>query len=178
MRTENYLLKEIQPTDISNIHKGLSDPEITRYYDVHFPTLEATTEQMEWYENLRNNETGIWWGIYDILNEQFCGAAGFNGLNKMHRKAEIGLWLIKDFWGRGILKEIMPRLFEYGFTKLDLNRIEGFVVSENLKCKKALEKIHFTLEGTMRECEIKNSEKINVDVYSILLAEWKKYYSK
>ena len=67
----------------------------------------------------------------------------------------------------------MPKLFEKGFTELDLNRIEGYVVSDNTKCKNALEKINFTYEGTMRECEMKNNEKISVDFYSILKNEWK-----
>lgn len=173
MNTENYVLKEIENADIKNIHKGLSNPEITKYYDVHFSTLEDTKEQMEWYRNLKKNGTGIWWGIYDARDNEFCGAGGFNNLDSKHRKAEIGFWLLKDFWGKGILNEVMPKLFENGFTQLDLNRIEGFVVSDNTKCKKALEKINFTYEGTMRESEVKNGKKINVDIYAILKSEWK-----
>lgn len=173
MKTKNYFLKEIEPSDIHNIYKGLSNPEITKYYDVHFSTLQETEEQMEWYKNLKTNGTGIWWGIYSKNDHQFCGAAGFNDLNKQHKKAEIGLWLLKEYWGKGILKEVMPKLFEEAFTNLNLNRIEGYVVSTNKKCKSALEKINFTYEGTMRECEIKNEEKISVDFYAILKSDWK-----
>ena len=172
MKTKNYTLKQIQSSDIENIHKGLSNSEITKYYDVHFPTLEDTKEQMEWYASLIKNETGIWWGIYDKNSGQFFGAGGFNDVDKKHKKAEIGFWLLKDFWGKGIMKEVMPKLFEQGFTQLNLNRIEGYVVSENIKCKNALEKINFTYEGTMREFEYKKGNKINVDIYSILKSEW------
>jgi [ribosomal protein S5]-alanine N-acetyltransferase len=171
METQNFTLKEIEASDIHYVHQGLSNPEITKYYDVHFATLEETEEQMEWYRNLKKEGTGIWWGIYD-KDDQFLGAGGFNGLVKEHKKAEIGLWLLQEYWGKGILKEILPKLFELGFTQLDLNRIEGYVVSENTKCKNALEKIDFKYEGTMRECEIKNDKKINVDFYSILKSEW------
>ncbi|MDT0685236.1 GNAT family N-acetyltransferase [Autumnicola psychrophila] len=177
METENYTLKEIESSDIENIHKGLSDPDVTRFYDVHFSTLEETEEQMEWYRNLKKEGTGIWWGIYDKQWNQFCGAGGFNGLDKQHKKAEIGLWLIKEYWGKGILKEIMPKLFEHGFATLNLNRIEGSVVGENKKCKSALEKINFRYKGTLRESEIKNGEKINVDFYSILKREWQQQNS-
>lgn len=173
MNKSKYLLKEIEKTDINNIHKGLSNSEVTEFYDVHFSTIEETEEQMLWYQNLKKEGTGIWWGIYDKENNQFCGAGGFNGLDKNHQKAEIGLWLLKEYWGKGILKEVMPQLFELGFKNLNLNRIEGYVVSKNQKCKSALEKINFQFEGTMRECEIKNGEKINVDLYSILKSEWK-----
>ncbi len=173
MKKENYILKEIEASDIHNIHKGLSNPEITKYYDVHFSTLEETKEQMEWYHDLKKNGTGIWWGIYDKTDGEFCGAGGFNSLDIEHKKAEIGLWLLQDYWGKGILNNVMPTLFEKGFTELDLNRIEGYVVSDNTKCKRALEKINFTYEGTMRESEIKNGQKISVDFYSILKSEWK-----
>jgi len=66
----------------------------------------------------------------------------------------------------------MPKLFECGFQELGLHRIEGFVDSENIKCKSALEKINFTYEGTMRECEVKNGKQISVDIYSILRTDW------
>jgi len=172
MKTENYFLKEIESSDIENIHRGLSNPDITKFYDVHFPTLEATKEQMEWYNDLKKQNTGIWWGVYDKKDNQFCGAGGFNDLDKKHKKAEIGFWLLKEFWGKGIMKEVMPKLFEQGFRELDLNRIEGYVVNQNSKCKNALEKINFTYEGTMREWEVKNGETINIDIYSILKNEW------
>ena len=172
IKTANYYLKEIEPSDIAHIHKGLSNPDITKYYAVHFPTLEATKEQMHWYENLRKTGTGLWWGIYDQSSHDFCGAGGFNGLEKEHQKAEIGFWLLTEYWGKGIMKEVMPTLFSQGFTTLGLNRIEGFVDADNEKCKNALKKINFRYEGTMRESEVKNGEKISVAIYSILKGDW------
>lgn len=173
METNNYLLREIESSDLENIYRGLSNPKITRYYDVHFSTREETLEQMQWYRTLKEKGTGIWWCICDRDNEAFCGAAGFNDLEPNHRKAEIGLWLLEEYWGKGILKEVMPALFEYGFSVLDLNRIAGFVHSDNTKCKRALEKVDFTYEGTMRAHEIKNGTHIDLDIYAILQKEWK-----
>jgi len=172
-RTDNkeYTLIEIEYNDIENIHKGLSNHNVTKHYDVHFSTIEETKEQMLWYETIKKEHTGIWWGIYNKDN-QFCGAGGFNDLNKVNRKAEIGFWLLEEFWGQGILKEVMPKLFREGFDKLNLNRIEGYVDSNNQKCKTALQKINFTYEGTMREVEIKNEKKISIDIYAILKGEW------
>ena len=72
MKTHNYILKEIKDSDINNIYKGLSNPKITKYYDVHFSNSDERELQMEWYKNLKKNGTGIWWGIYDKSNNQFC----------------------------------------------------------------------------------------------------------
>ncbi len=172
MKTENYYLKEIVSKDIVNIHKGLSDSEVTKYYDVHFSTIEETETQMAWYQELKEKGTGLWWGIYGVEDHKFRGAGGFNNLEKKHKKAEIGFWLLREYWGKGILKEVMPQLFSEGFENMDLNRIEGYVLNDNKKCKTALEKINFTYEGTMRESEIKNNQLVSIDIYSILQKDW------
>lgn len=174
MKTKRFSLREIQNEDIKFIHRGLSDERVTRHYAVHFPTVEDTREQMDWYADLKKNGTGIWWGIFSKESGDFCGAGGYNDLNREHKKAEIGFWLYPELWGQGILSEVMPLLFQTGFEDLGLNRIEGFVESDNTKCKKALEKINFSYEGTLRECEIKDGNYRNVDIYAILKRDWYK----
>ena len=171
--TDRFYLKEVSADDIVNIHRGLSDFEVTRHYAVHFATLEDTKEQMDWYADLKRTGTGVWWCIYDKTTDQFLGAGGYNNLEKEHRKAEVGFWLLKEHWGKGILKEAMSAILNMGFYSLNLLRVEGFVDHENQKCKKALEKVNFTFEGTMRSCEIKDGKALDVDIYSMLKAEWK-----
>lgn len=168
LNTERLLLRQIQQDDIQNIFNGLSNPNVIKYYGISFDSLEATKEQMTWFKNLEETETGIWWGICSQDNKIFYGAGGFNELSKEHKKAEIGFWLLPDFWRKGFMQEAFPLICNYGFEKLNLNRIEGFVDSENTNCKKAIEKMNFKLEGTMRECEIKDGKYLNVDIYSKL----------
>ena len=67
-----------------------------------------------------------------------------------------------------IMKEAMPVICNYGFDKLRLYRIEGFVESDNYNCKKAMDKINFQHERTMKECEIKNGKYISLDIYTRL----------
>ncbi len=168
LKTKRLIFRQITPTDIQNIYKGLSNPKVIKYYGISFDSLEATEEQMIWYRNLEQNETGIWWAICSLDNNIFYGAGGFNNLNKEHKKAEIGFWLLPEFWGQGFMQEAFPLIWDYGFNKLDLNRIEGFVDSENINCKKAVERLNFKFEGTMRDCEIKEGKYLSVDIYSKL----------
>jgi len=171
LNTKRLILRQINPTDIQNIYKGLSDPEVIKYYGVSFDSLEATEEQMTWYRNLEKNETGFWWAICSLDNKTFYGAGGLNNVSKENKKAEIGFWLLPEFWGQGFMQEAFPLICDYGFNTLDLNRIEGFVDSENINCKKAVEKLNFKFEGTMRECEIKEGKHLSVDIYSKLKSD-------
>lgn len=168
IKTERLLLRQFADSDLENVFKGLSNPEVIKYYGVSFQTLEATKEQILFFADLEKNDTGIWFAICSVDNTTFYGAGGLNNLSKEHKKAEIGFWLISNFWGYGIMKEAMPLICKYGFDNLGLNRIEGFVESENKNCKNAMAKLDFQYEGTMKDCEIKNGKFISLDIYAKL----------
>ena len=162
IKTNRLLLREITDLDLENIFKGLSNPAVIQYYGISFNSLEATKEQLIWFADQKQQ----WWAICALDNKTFYGAGGLNSIDKKEGKAEIGLWLLPEFWGKGILKEVLPIITNYGFEKLKLNRIEGFVETDNLNCKNAMAKLDFVNEGTMKDCEIKNGKLISVDVYA------------
>ena len=64
------------------------------------------------------------------------------------------------------MKEALPLITDYGLKQLQLKRIEGFVESENVNCKRAMSKLDFQHEKTLKNFEIKNGKPINVDVYA------------
>lgn len=168
LKTDRIQLRKITESDLENIYIGLSNPDVIKYYGISFDNLESTKEQMTWFSELEKNKTGIWWAICSHDNQIFYGAGGLNDLSEEHKKAEIGLWLLPDFWGQGIMTETMPLICDYGFDQLGLHRIEGFVESDNQNCKKAMAKLDFQYEGTMKDCEIKNGEFISLDIYAKL----------
>ncbi|MEM6378197.1 MAG: GNAT family protein, partial [Bacteroidota bacterium] len=135
-----------------------------KYYGVSYNSLEATKEQMRWYEETEQ----CWWVICSLDGQEVYGAGGLNDISVEHKKAEIGLWLLPEYWGQGIMTEAMPIICNYGFKSLGLRRIEGFVESSNQNCKRAMAKLDFEYEGRMRDCEVKNGEFISVDIYAKL----------
>jgi len=73
MKTERLLLRQIVASDIGHIFKGLSDPEIIKYYGVNFQSLEATKEQMTFYADLEKNGTGKYNSPKEFLKiQRFC----------------------------------------------------------------------------------------------------------
>lgn len=159
-------MRQFIDSDIENVFKGLSDPNVIKYYGISFDSLEATKEQMDWFSNLEKDKTGIWWAICSFDNKTFYGAGGLNNIMKEHKKGEIGFWLLTDSWRKGIMTEAMPLICNYGFENLRLHRIEGFVDSDNIKCKNAMDKLGFEYEGTMKDCEIKEGRFISLDIYA------------
>jgi len=168
LRTERLLLRQFTDSDLEHVYQGLSHPDIIRYYGVNYRTLEDAKAQMRFFADLERDGTGIWWAVCSADDGTFYGAGGLNSLSRQHRKAEIGFWLLTDFWGKGIMTEAMPLICRYGFDHLGLHRIEGFVESENTACKRAMDKLDFAHEGTMHDCEVKNGRFISLDIYAKL----------
>ena len=168
LNSERLKLRQIMQEDLENIFNGLSHPEVIKYYGVSYKTIEETQGQIDWYKQLEENKTGIYWAICSFDNSIFYGAGGLNNIDKANKKAEIGFWLLPEFWKKGLMQEAFPLICKYGFNHLNLHRIEGFVESKNLSCKKSIEKMEFVFEGTMRDCEIKNNKFVSIDMYSKL----------
>ncbi len=168
IETGRFILRQFTEDDLENVFNGLSHSDVIKYYGISFDSLEATKEQIDWFKKLEKDGKGIWWAICSKDNNSFYGAGGLNDLDKTNRKAEIGFWLLPENWGKGIMKEVMPKICKYGFDKLKLHRIEGFVDADNENCKKGLAKLDFKYEGTMIDCEIKDGRYISVDIYAMI----------
>ncbi|RZL44979.1 MAG: N-acetyltransferase [Pedobacter sp.] len=166
LRIDNLILRQIVAADISNIYKGLSDPIVIEYYGVSYKSLAETEAQMDWFSSLEKNENGIWWAITGVNDQLFYGAIGLNNLTKPHKKAEIGFWLLPDYWGKGIMNKALTTVCNYAFKVLNLHRIEAFVETGNISSKKILIKSNFSHEGTMVDCEIKNENYISLECYA------------
>ena len=63
VETERLLLRKIKRADLAQIFSGLSDPEVTRYYGVHYESIDAAKEQMRWYRRLHRKDFGRVWGV-------------------------------------------------------------------------------------------------------------------
>ena len=168
LSTNRLLLRQFKPDDLENIFRGLSDPEIIKYYGVSYSSLEDTKNQLNFFYDLEKNGTGIWWAICSPDNKIFYGACGLNDLDKDHKKAEIGYWLLREHWGKGYITEAVPLVTKYGFEQLGLHRIEAIVETENTNSKKLMERLGFDHEGTLIECELKNGKYISLDMYAKL----------
>ncbi len=168
LKTQRLLLRPFENNDIENVFNGLSHPDVIKYYGVSYSSLEETKIQMQFFKDLEINNTGKWWAVCSVDNTTFYGGCGLNNMNTQHHKAEIGYWLLPEFWGQGIIPEALTVAIEFGFTKFSLHRIEAIVETENSNSKKIMEKTGFEYEGTMKECEFKNGRFISLDMYARL----------
>ena len=172
LHTTRFLLREIAASDLPAIYAGLSNPLVIAHYGVRYDSLEATRLQMQWFESIYADETGIWWGICDPANPSLLlGACGLNDLVRQHRRAELGYWLFPMYWGKGIARECVSALLAYAFASLALLRIGAEVDLGNDRSCKLLEQLGFTFEGVRRAYEQKDEKSLDLKLYSRLASD-------
>lgn len=101
-----------------------------------------------------------------------CGVAGFHEINKQHKIGSIGYWLAQNHTGNGIITEVVKELLKIGFGEFNLNKIEICCAEGNVKSRAIPERLGFTYEATLRQCEWLYSKYVNHAIYSILASEY------
>lgn len=169
LRTERFLLRRIRQSDLPLIFRGLSHPDVIRYYGVSCQTIEDTQSQLDWYDSLLTNQTGIWRGIcFPDRPDALIGACGLNYWAREHQRAEMGFWLLPEHWGQGIMPECAAAVIQHAFSTMNLHRIEAVVEEENRASARLLQKLGFVYEGTHRDQEIKQGRYINLMYFALL----------
>ena len=101
------------------------------------------------------------------------GAIGLETREADYRhSAELGYWLGKPFWGRGIMTGAVRLLVVYGFEGLGLLRIDAHVKSGNPASARVLEKAGFRREGVLRKAALKEGELVDHILFGILYEDY------
>jgi ribosomal-protein-alanine N-acetyltransferase len=79
------------------------------------------------------------------------GTCGFTSIDVANRRGEIGYVLNPDYHRLGYAPEAAKRVLEFGFTRLELNRIEARFMKGNEPSRRVAEKIGMTFEGYARD---------------------------
>jgi RimJ/RimL family protein N-acetyltransferase len=83
-------------------------------------------------------------------------------------KAEIGYWLAKPYWGKGIMTDAVKTFVGYAFGELQLLRLTAHVFEFNASSARVLEKNGFRLEGRLRKHFRKDDELLDARLYGLL----------
>lgn len=120
------------------------------------------------------NGTQLPFVIYHKREKCLIGSTRFLDIQPVHRKLEIGsTWLHPDYWGSEANLECKLLLLTYCFEKAGALRVQFKTDENNIRSRKAIEKIGGKFEGIMRHDMLRdNKTKRNSAYYSIIDDEW------
>jgi RimJ/RimL family protein N-acetyltransferase len=96
-----------------------------------------------------------------------------NMLNPYMKMLELGYGLVPSERGKGYCTEAAQLMVDYLFLSKDITRIIATTHTKNVASQKALEKVGFKKEGTLRKTYLLRGEWTDMFIFSILREEWK-----
>src|SRR5659263_561824 len=166
-------LRPVEKEDLRIFPEWINDKEIQSLTGEVYPMTEKGFE--EFYEGTQKTEDRIWFVIVDKEKNIVIGETGFLRIFNPWRTADLSIIIgKKEYWGKGIGKEVANLMLEYGFNNLNFHRLVIGVVGFNEIGLKFLESIGFIKEGTQREGYFHNGKYSDFIMMSLLEDEYRK----
>ena len=170
-------LVDLIPLDKSHFDELLLVAKDKRIWEF-LPKDNSETESFlaEYNNALMERERGNHYPFV-ILHKQtgkLIGSTRLFDIHPQYRNLEIGwTWLHPDYWGTAINFECKLLLLTYCFETLKTIRVQLKTSDNNLRSRRAIEKIGGQFEGILRKDRIRDNGTIrNSAYYSILDNEW------
>ncbi len=149
-------LKSPVTDDASEITRRADDYDIA--YNIarwgSFPHPYTISDALSFIENAAKfQREGLEFhtAIRLVEDDMLIGMIGLKQIDLKDKKAEIGYWIGKQFWGKGYGTQAASLMSGYGFGVLNLNRIYAKTFDFNRGSLRVLEKVGFVREGILKQ---------------------------
>jgi len=169
LKTSRLTLRPITIADADALFEARGDPEVMRYWD--WPAQKSAAQIRKVFEaHIREISGGgtLWWVAALSPDGPAIGECDLSEIDAQHRRAEVGFLFARRWWGKGYAREAMEAVIEYGFGSLGLERLWARCHAGNVASQRLLERLGFTLEGTLRGHVLRDSERRDCVVYGRL----------
>jgi ribosomal-protein-alanine N-acetyltransferase len=149
-----------------------SDAEVTRWFS--WGPYEREEQARAYLDRLPGQrERGE---QLDLVQEhRAAGVVGITGLSELSardRRAIVGTWFGRAWWGTGLNRESKALVCHLGFALLGLVRIGSYANVEHVRSQRALEGVGFRREGVLRSFHRHGGRALDVVAYGMLRDEW------
>jgi RimJ/RimL family protein N-acetyltransferase len=164
-------LSDLRLSDKEALVQHLNDRDIyDRTLRIPYPYTEAHAD--EWFVRVGEIAEQAGCQVHFAIrgaDEALIGACGFEGVKvgKSH-KAEVGYWLAKPFWGRGIMTAVVKHLCRHAFEEFGLAKITAHVFAGNAASARVLEKCGFQQEGFLRKHHMKDGRLHDARLFALI----------
>ena len=94
-------------------------------------------------------------------------------------ECELGYWLGRSYWGKGIMPEAAEELIRHGFEDLNLSRIWCAYYEGNEQSKRVQEKLGFIFQEKKENVKVPLLDEYRNNYINLLTREdWKKIHVK
>jgi ribosomal-protein-serine acetyltransferase len=159
--------------DAGRVLDLVQDVEVRRFFVWEPPReLREAQEYAEAFENENRHRFAYHYAIHPRGEPLMAGVADLYHLRWHARQAEVGIWLGRAYWGRGIAAAVNELLLDQAFVELSLERVVYSIATENVRSQHAFQKMGARREGSILLYSPRLRRDVEHFVYRILRSEW------
>ncbi|MBY0122981.1 GNAT family N-acetyltransferase [Bacillus sp. S/N-304-OC-R1] len=173
LEAERIILRSLTLDDAEKVEEYASDYEVAKT-TLNIPHPYPKGSARSFIENVLEAEKEGKTATYAIVRKEDSSLIGLVGIRPVaeHKRAELGYWVGKPFWGKGYGTEASKLIIKYGFEVLKLNRIYALAFTDNPGSWRIMEKCGMKHEGILRNHVMKENKPVDLTYYSILRDEY------
>ena len=164
----NLTLRLATPADAPALFELASDPQVTRFFS--WGPYTSIEQPLAYIEKLvGQRERGEQLDVL-IVDHQHgpIGVTGLVEFSHRDRRAIVGSWLGRRWWGSGANTEAKALVARLAFEHLGLDRVGAYADVENGRSQAALAKVGFVREGVLRSWHRHGDTVHDVVMYGLL----------
>ncbi|MFD0897010.1 GNAT family N-acetyltransferase [Loigolactobacillus binensis] len=167
LQTVHLKLKALKQEDLPTLLTLWSDPQVTRFMNITpMKSIGEAKQMVDLFAQAFTGDSAVRYGIW--WRQQLIGTCGYNEIDWALRRAEIGYELQTTAWGQGLGTELVRALVADAFQHLNLQRIEAYVLPQNIASAQVLRHNGFQKEGRLRCYEQTVAGFSDIDLYSCI----------
>lgn len=173
LESERLVLRRLEIADVPDIEKLAGDRYIAETtLNIPHPYPEGVAESFIVHSQ-RAMESGSAYNFAITWQDQsnLIGVIGLE-IAPEYKRAELGYWLGRPFWGKGFASESARRIVRFGFEDLKLHRIFAACFSRNVASMRVMQKAGMIYEGTLREHFLHFNRYEDTAYYGLLREEY------
>lgn len=175
---ERIRLRWLTENDLDALLDVFGDERVARFIGI--PLLRSLDDARELLRDVEHRFRAgdlFQWGVAltagETEDDRVVGTCTLAGIDRKNRRAEIGFALAPAHWGRGLMSEALPLLFDHAFGTLGLHRMEADVDPRNEPSLRLMDRLGFRREGYFRERHRVAGEWQDSVMLGLLAAEWR-----
>ena len=174
VRGPRLRLRYARLEDAPALFELASEPEVTRFFSwgpySHQSEAEAYIRSLS---AKRTQGTMLEFVIQDP-DDGVIGVTGLSEFSFRDRRAVIGTWHGRRWWGTGANRASKSLCLALAFRGLGLGRVTAWCGTDNGRSQTALERLGFVHEGVLRNWHMHAGEPKDVIAYGMLREEWER----
>ncbi len=173
IESERLILRGWESFDFEPFCAIASDPEVMRYVGSGEPWSDEQIEQFIARQTRGIEVDGFGLGaLVSRVGGQLLGQAGLQTLGWTH-EVEIGWWLAREHWGRGLATEAGHAIVRFAFERAELTRVVAIAQPKNGASIRVMEHLGMRFERRASGDELGlRDPDVEVVFYSLERDEW------